>query len=164
MKDLKKETMVIISLIVLAVASRLLPHPPNFAPITGIALFAAVKFQHRLVVALLLPLACLFLTDLILGLGWINLFVYGAFGVISLLGFATKKVKIQTVLLSSILFFLVSNLGVWLLYYPLSIEGLTTCFTLAIPFFTNTLLGDLAYTAVLFYSFSTLKNTYLRPA
>jgi len=94
MKDLKKETMVIISLIVLAVASRLLPHPPNFAPITGIALFAAAKFQHRLV-ALLLPLACLFLTDLILGLGWINLFVYGAFGVISLLGFATKKVKIQ---------------------------------------------------------------------
>ena len=163
MKDLKKETMVIISLIVLAVASRLLPHPPNFAPITGIALFAAAKFQHRLV-ALLLPLACLFLTDLILGLGWINLFVYGAFGVISLLGFATKKVKIQTVLLSSILFFLVSNLGVWLLYYPLSLEGLTTCFTLAIPFFTNTLLGDLAYTAVLFYSFSTLKNTYLRPA
>ena len=163
MKDLKKETMVIISLIVLAVASRLLPHPPNFAPITGIALFAAVKFQHKLI-ALLLPLSCLFITDLILGLGWINLFVYGAFGVISLLGFATKKVKIQTVLLSSILFFLVSNLGVWLLYYPLSIEGLTTCFTLAIPFFTNTLLGDLAYTAVLFYSFSTLKNTYLRPA
>ena len=163
MKDLKKETMVIISLIVLAVASRLLPHPPNFAPITGIALFAAVKFQHKLI-ALLLPLSCLFITDLILGLGWINLFVYGAFGVISLLGFATKKVKIQTVLLSSILFFLVSNLGVWLLYYPLSVEGLTTCFTLAIPFFTNTLLGDLAYTAVLFYSFSTLKNTYLRPA
>ncbi|MDB2702543.1 hypothetical protein OAP99_02545 [Flavobacteriaceae bacterium] len=163
MKDLKKETMVIISLIVLAVASRLLPHPPNFAPITGIALFAAVKFQHKLI-ALLLPLSCLFITDLILGLGWINLFVYGAFGVISLLGFATKKVKIQTVLLSSILFFLVSNLGVWLLYYPLSLEGLTTCFTLAIPFFTNTLLGDLAYTAVLFYSFSTLKNTYLRPA
>jgi len=163
MKDLKKETMVIISLIVLAVASRLLPHPPNFAPITGIALFAAVKFQHKLI-ALLLPLSCLFITDLILGLGWINLFVYGAFGVISLLGFATKKVKIQTVLLSSILFFLISNLGVWLLYYPLSVEGLTTCFTLAIPFFTNTLLGDLAYTAVLFYSFSTLKNTYLRPA
>ena len=163
MKDLKRETTVIISLIALAVASRLLPHPPNFAPITGIALFAAAKFQNRLI-ALALPLVCLFMTDLILGLGWINLFVYGAFGLISIMGFISKKVKIQTVLLSSVVFFVVSNLGVWLLYYPLTIEGLTSCFTLAIPFFTNTLLGDLAYSAVLFYSFSTLKNTYLRPA
>ena len=163
MKDLKKETTVIISLIVLAVASRLLPHPPNFAPITGIALFAAAKFKNRLI-ALALPLVCLFMTDLILGLGWINLFVYGAFGLISIMGFISKKVKIQTVLLSSVVFFVVSNLGVWLLYYPLTIEGLTSCFTLAIPFFTNTLLGDLAYSAILFYSFSTLKNTYLRPA
>lgn len=163
MKDLKKETMVIISLIVLAVASRLLPHPPNFAPITGIALFAAAKFQNKFIVVLL-PLVCLFMTDLILGFGWINLFVYGAFGLISLMGFMSKKVKLQTVLLSSVVFFVVSNLGVWLLYYPLTIQGLTSCFTLAIPFFTNTLLGDLAYSAVLFYSFSALKNTYLRPA
>ena len=161
MKDLKKETMVIISLIVLAVASRLLPRPPNFAPITGIALFAAAKFQSRLT-AFLLPIVCLFVTDLILGLGWINLFVYSAFGMISVLGFFTKKVKILTVLLSSILFFVVSNLGVWLLYYPLNLEGFTACFTLAIPFFTNTLLGDMAYTAVLFYSFSTFQKTILR--
>lgn len=163
MKDLKKETMVIISLIVLAVASRLLPHPPNFAPITGIALFAAAKFRNKLI-AFILPLVCLFLTDLILGLGWINLFVYGAFGMISLLGFSIKRVKIQTVLLSSIIFFIVSNLGVWVLYYPLTSEGFMTCFTLAIPFFTNTLLGDLAYTAVLFYSFSTFQKTFLRTA
>ena len=163
MKDLKKETMVIISLIVLAVASRLLPHPPNFAPITGIALFAAAKFQSKLT-ALLLPIVCLFMTDLILGLGWINLVVYGTFGMISLVGFLTKKVRIQTVLLSSIVFFVVSNLGVWVLYYPLTLEGFMTCFTLAIPFFTNTLLGDMAYTAMLFYSFSTVKKTYLRTA
>ena len=97
MKDLKKETTVIISLIVLAVASRLLPHPPNFAPITGIALFAAAKFQNRLI-ALALPLVCLFMTDLILGLGWINLFVYGAFGLISIMGFISKKVKITYII------------------------------------------------------------------
>ena len=161
MKDLKKETMVIISLIVLAVASRLLPHPPNFAPITGIALFAAAKFNNRYL-AFLLPLFCLFITDMILGLSWINLFVYAAFGMISFLGFSRKKVHLPTVLYSSVLFFIVSNLGVWVLNYPLNLEGLTSCFTLAIPFYTNTLAGDLVYTAVLFYTFSFVKKSYLK--
>lgn len=161
MKDLKKETMVIISLIVLAVASRLLPHPPNFAPITGIALFAAAKFKNRYL-AFLLPLFCLFSTDLVLGLSWINLFVYSAFGLISLLGFSRKKIHLPTVLYSSVIFFVVSNLGVWLLHYPHNLEGLTSCFILAIPFYTNTLAGDLVYTAMLFYTFSFVKKTYLK--
>lgn len=163
MKAIKKEQVLILSMIVLAVASRLLPHPPNFAPITGIALFAAAKFNRK-IVAFLLPLFCLFITDLILGLSWINLFVYGAFGLISLLGMRINKVNIGTVLGASLLFFVVSNLGVWLLYYPKSLEGLMSCFTLAIPFFGNTLAGDLVYTAVLFYSFSSIKNTFLKTA
>ena len=163
MKVIKKEYAVVFSMIVLAVASRLLPHPPNFAPITGIALFAASKFNKK-IVAFLLPLCCLFITDLILGLSWINLFVYGAFGMISLIGMRIKRVSLITVLGSSLMFFIVSNFGVWLLYYPLTFEGLVTCFTLAIPFFGNTIAGDLVYTAVLFYSFSAIKNTYLKPA
>ncbi len=150
-------------MIVLAVASRLLPHPPNFAPITGIALFAAVKLNKK-IIAILVPLFCLFVTDLILGLGWINLFVYAAFGMISWIGMRQKKVSIPTVLGSSLLFFVVSNFGVWLLYYPATLEGLIACFTLAIPFFGNTIAGDLVYTAVLFYGFSAIKNTYLKTA
>ena len=150
-------------MIVLAVASRLLPHPPNFAPITGIALFAAVKLNKK-IIAILVPLFCLFITDLILGLSWINLFVYAAFGMISWIGMRQKKVSIPTVLGSSLLFFVVSNFGVWLLYYPATLEGLIACFTLAIPFFGNTIAGDLVYTAVLFYGFSAIKNTYLKTA
>lgn len=160
---MKKEYTVIFSMIILAVATRLLPHPPNFAPITGIALFAASKLNKK-ILAFLLPLFCLFITDLILGLGWINLFVYGAFGMISLIGMRIQKVSLLTVVGSSLLFFIVSNLGVWLLYYPLTLEGLMTCFTLAIPFFGNTITGDLVYTAVLFYGFSAIKNTYLKTA
>lgn len=161
MKEMKKETILIGSLIVLAVASRLLPHPPNFAPITGIALFAATKFQNRFL-ALLLPLFCLLVTDLFLGLSWINLFVYASFAMISYLGMKSESIRISTVLSSSVLFFVVSNFGVWLLYYPKTLAGLTSCFTLAIPFFTNTLSGDLVYTAVLFYSFSAIKNNLLK--
>ena len=160
---MKKEYNIILGMIVLAVASRLLPHPPNFAPITGIALFAASKINKKLV-AFLLPLFCLFITDLILGLSWINLFVYLSFGLISMMGMLVKRVSILTVLGSSLLFFIVSNFGVWLFYYPLSLEGLVSCFTLAIPFFGNTLAGDLFYTALLFYSFSTIKKVYLKTA
>lgn len=163
MKAMKKEYTLILSMIVLAVASRLLPHPPNFAPITGIALFAAVKLNKK-IIAILVPLFCLFITDLILGLSWINLFVYAAFGMISWIGMRQKKVSIPTVLGSSLLFFVVSNFGVWLLYYPATLEGLIACFTLAIPFFGNTIAGDLVYTAVLFYGFSAIKNTYLKTA
>ena len=163
MKSLNKEYTLILSMIVLAVASRLLPHPPNFAPITGIALFAAAKLNKK-IIAFLVPLLCLFITDLILGLSWINLFVYASFGMISWIGMQQKKISIRTVLGSSLLFFFVSNLGVWVLYYPISLEGLITCFTLAIPFFGNTIAGDLVYTAVLFFSFSAIKNTYLKPA
>ena len=163
MKTLNKEYTLILSMIVLAVASRLLPHPPNFAPITGIALFAAAKLNKK-IIAFLVPLLCLFITDLILGLSWINLFVYVSFGMISWIGMQQKKISIRTVLGSSLLFFFVSNLGVWVLYYPISLEGLITCFTLAIPFFGNTIAGDLVYTAVLFFSFSAIKNTYLKPA
>ena len=163
MKPMKKEYNIILGMIVLAVASRLLPHPPNFAPITGIALFAASKINKKLI-AFFLPLVCLFVTDLILGLSWINLFVYLSFGLISMMGMLVKRVSILTILGSSLLFFIVSNFGVWLLYYPLSLEGLVSCFTLAIPFFSNTLAGDLVYTALLFYSFSTIKKVYLKTA
>jgi len=163
MKPMKKEFNLILGMIVLAVASRLLPHPPNFAPITGIALFAASKINKKLI-AFFLPLVCLFITDLILGLSWINLFVYLSFGLISMMGMLVKRVSILTILGSSLLFFIVSNFGVWLLYYPLSLEGLVSCFTLAIPFFSNTLAGDLVYTALLFYSFSTIKKVYLKTA
>ena len=163
MKNLKRETRLVISLIVLAVASRLLPHPPNFAPITGIALFAAARFQQKWF-AFLLPLFCLFITDLVLGLSWINLFVYGAFALISLMGMRRKKFHFPSILAGSTLFFVVSNLGVWLLHYPLTLDGLVGCFTLAIPFFGNTLAGDLFYTVVLFYTFSAVKKTYFQTA
>lgn len=163
MKKMKKETLVVVSLIAMAVASRLLPHPPNFAPITGIALFGAAHFKQKWF-AIFLPLFCLFVTDLVLGLSWINLFVYGAFALITGMGMKRKSFHFPTVLAGSFLFFIVSNLGVWLLHYPLTVEGLLTCFTLAIPFFGNTLAGDLFYTVVLFYTFSTVKKTYLKTA
>ena len=162
-RDTRKEMRWIVGLIVLAIASRLFPHPPNFAPITGIALFSAAKLHNKWT-AFLIPLVGLFFTDLILGIGWINLFVYLSFGLISLWGQRQQKMHLPVLVGSSLLFFFLSNLGVWILYYPPTWEGLATTFTLAIPFYTNTLLGDLFYTTVLFFSYSFIEKRYLSAA
>ena len=70
----------------------------------------------------------------------------------------STKIEVKTVFLSSIIFFILTNLGVWYLGYPKNIEGFIACFTLALPFFVNTILGDLFYSFILFRSFKTAKK------
>ena len=147
----------VVSLIFFAILSRFLPHPPNFTPIAAIALLSSKGFDNRWVV-FLIPIVSLFISDLFIGLHATIPFVYISFILIALLGLYVKKINIFSVLLSSTIFFLVSNLGVWLLYYPISTEGLVQCYTLALPFFLNTVLGDLVYGALLIYPFYALQR------
>ena len=148
----------VVSLIFFAILSRFLPHPPNFTPIAAIALLSSKGFVNRWV-AFLIPIVSLFISDLFLGLHTTIPFVYGSFILIALLGRYVKKINILTVLLSSSIFFLVTNLGVWLLHYPLSAEGLFQCYILALPFFLNTVIGDLVYGASLIYPFYVLQKS-----
>ena len=147
----------LVSLIFFAILSRFLPHPPNFTPIAAIALLSSKGFNNRWVV-FLIPIVSLFISDLFIGLHATIPFVYISFILIALLGMYVKKINIVSVLLSSTIFFLVSNFGVWLLYYPISTEGLVQCYTLALPFFLNTVLGDLVYRALLIYPFYALQR------
>ena len=147
----------LVSLIFFAILSRFLPHPPNFTPIAAIALLSSKGFDNRWVV-FLIPIVSLFISDLFIGLHATIPFIYISFILIALLGMYVKKINIVSVLLSSTIFFLVSNFGVWLLYYPISTEGLVQCYTLALPFFFNTVLGDLVYGALLIYPFYALQR------
>ena len=147
----------VVSLIFFAILSRFLPHPPNFTPIAAIALLSSKGFTNRWVV-FLIPIVSLFISDLFIGLHATIPFVYFSFILIALLGMYVKKINIGSVLLSSTIFFLVSNFGVWLLYYPISVEGVVQCYTLALPFFLNTVLGDLVYGALLIYPFYALQR------
>jgi hypothetical protein len=154
----KVEMRVVFALVVVALLTRLLPHPPNFAPITSIALFTGFHFVNKRL-ALFIPLICMFLTDLILGVHSLMPIIYLSFVMISMIGLKAKSLSLGTVLSASSLFFIVSNLGVWYFYYPLTWAGLSSCFILAIPFFINALMGDLFYTSVLQFSFSKLKQS-----
>ena len=142
----------LVSVISFAILSRFLPHPPNFTPVTAIALLSSKGFNNRWI-GLLIPMIIMFISDLVLGLHGSIPFVYGAFILISLFGSFVEKINIGVVLSSSVIFFLVSNFGVWFLYYPSTFTDLVTCYTLAIPFFLNTILGDLFFSALMIYSF-----------
>jgi len=93
-----------------------------------------------------------------LGFYSINIFVYSSFLLISLLGHYIGKINLSSVVLSSILFFIISNFGVWLLGYPRTIEGFLTCYVNAIPFFGFTILGDLIYSFLIKFIYESLKN------
>ena len=77
---------------------------------------------------------------------------------ISYMGINSEKIGNGTILKSSTLFFVLTNFGVWLMGYPLTFAGLVSCYTLAIPFFVNTIIGDLVFTHGLNYSFSKIEE------
>jgi hypothetical protein len=152
-------------MILAAAAFRLIPHPPNFAPIAAMALFGGACFAHRRA-AFAVPLAAMLLSDLAIGLVSGNLslgvhrllpVVYGSFALITCLGLwlrqRRKFVPIAgATFAGSVLFFTLSNFGVWILgsAYPKTWDGLVACYVAAIPFFHNTFLGDAIYAAALF--------------
>ena len=151
--------LIIITMVLMAVATRLLPHPPNVAPITGIALFAGHQFGNKKL-AFIIPILCMFISDLFLGFHSTLPFVYLAFISISFLGIFSRNIHNGTILTSSTIFFIVTNFGVWLLGYPNTLAGFISCYTLAIPFFVNTILGDLFFTHSLNYSFNKIEKKY----
>jgi len=142
-------------LILAAALSRLLPHPPNFTPIAAIALSAGVYLDRRY--AFFLPLAAMLISDYFIGFHDGMVWVYGCFLAIGLIGLWLRSHKKPLLiagasLTSSVLFFIVTNFGVWLTgtMYPKTFEGLIACYVAAVPFFQNTVAGDLAYTAAIF--------------
>ena len=149
----------LLSAILLAAALRLVPHPPNFTPIGAMALFSGAYLGRR-ALAFVAPLGAMLLSDALLGFYsgfWIT---YLAIGLVVLIGWlALSRVSPLRVgaaaIASSITFFLVSNFGTWTLsgMYPHSGPGLAACYLAAIPFFQNTLAGDLFYATLLFGGF-----------
>ncbi|HLC70045.1 MAG TPA: DUF6580 family putative transport protein [Patescibacteria group bacterium] len=158
-----KKYLPIYLLILLGVLARLLPHAPNFAPIAAIALFGGLYLPRKM---FFLPLAAMFLSDIIIGFySWpIMATVYGCFIVSFLVGQLIKKQKnvrniFSGTIFNSLLFFVATNLAVWAFgtMYPLNIAGLAESYVAAIPFFRNTLLGDMFYVTVLVGGYEAVK-------
>lgn len=156
----KKNLLLIISISVIALIARLIPHTANFSPMASIILFAAVYSQDKKY--LLLPLLALFVSDIFLGFyKWeIMLTVYLAFASMYGIGHLVRRDKnpinvINGSLASALLFFLTTNFAVWYFgdWYAKDLSGLILSYTMAIPFFKSTLLSSLLYTGLMFGSY-----------
>lgn len=155
----------LVSGIVAAAALRLIPHPPNFSPIDAMALFSGAYLGRR-ALAFVAPLGALLLSDAILGFYHNMAFVYGSVALIVLIGWLVSSRRTPlwiggAALASAMLFFIITNFGVWVsgAYYPSTLAGLAACYVAAIPFFQNTLAGDLVYAALLFGGFALLERS-----
>ena len=165
----------IAGIILIGVISRIIPHVPNFTAMGAIALFGGTYIKNEKL-KYIIPIGAMLLSDIVLkALGvplpsWgLQITIYSSFLLIVLMGdmfIKSEKPKsiIITSLGASILFFLLSNLAVWSNgYYGYSIEGLITCYVMAIPFLGNTIIANLTYCAILFgaYQYITLSSPAL---
>lgn len=155
----QKQTLIIpvILLVIFGIATRLLPHPANVTAIGAVALFSGFYLPKRF--AYLLPLATMFVSDLIIG--WyslpIMLTVYAAFMLSVFLGFHARANEHRFValgastLIGSLAFFFLTNAAVWAFgtMYPHTLSGLGASYVMAIPFFRSSLIGDIVFTTLL---------------
>lgn len=148
---------VAVGLVVAGTALRLVPHPANFAPAMAVAIFAGSVLPRKL--ALAVPLLTLALSDFIIGMyDWrIMASVWACYGIVALMSsHMLRKPSILQgaafTMASSCFFFIVTNFMVWTAggMYAYSWRGLRDCYIMALPFFRNTFLSDMAYVAILF--------------
>jgi hypothetical protein len=162
---------VALSLTALGAIARLLPHPPNFAPVGATSLFSGARLPVWQ--AYLVPLALMAITDPIRAAFYgvrpftkYQLFVYASFLIAVWLGRRLRNTEsisriAAITVVNSIQFFLITNFGSWLWFqaYPRTAAGLASCYVAAIPFFGWTLASDVVYTAVLFGLYAWLSRT-----
>jgi hypothetical protein len=181
LKKIDPKIGVITLIIVAAALARLFSPLDNFTPIGAMALFGGAYFSRKYL-AFLVPFAAMWLSDLYLnnvvysqmypeaynGFAWFgSMWVYGSFLLIVALGMtALKKVSFMRVagtsLIASVLFFLITNFGSWLAMpiYTKDFSGLMQSYIAGIPFFRNSVVGDLFYVFVFFGSYEWLKSRF----
>lgn len=155
-------------LMLAGIVARFVPHPPNVTPVTAIALFGGTYLSKRWAIAL--SLFTIAISDLVLGLHDVIAFTWASVAMTGGLGWWIRTHpsarRIVTVsLLGATIFFVVTNFGVWLVgdggrMYPKTLEGFWTCYLAALPFYRNSLIGDLAYTLAIFglYAWATTQE------
>ena len=156
--DKKKDLFPLILILILALA-RLIPHPPNFTPIIAVAIMGSFFFRN-IYLSFIVIISSMLLADIFIGFHSNMFFVYFSLLVIAFIFFQIRtKIKLKNLFicgfLGSVIFFLISNFGVWILsdMYEKNLNGLIYCYFLAIPFFVNTLVSTIFFTYCAFIAF-----------
>jgi hypothetical protein len=164
-------TMLIVGMIFFAAIIRIVPHPWNLAPVGAMALFSGAVIRNR-VMAFVFPLLAMLAGDWFVGFHILIPVVYVSFLISTGIGMWLRERRSAVrlggaVLFGAIQFFLITNFGVWMFLnsYPKTFAGLMACYAAGVPFFWNTLAGDICYSALLFGGLFLAERTYpaLRP-
>jgi hypothetical protein len=162
-------TMLIVGMILFAAILRIVPHPWNLTPVGAMALFSGAVIRNR-VMAFVFPLVAMLAGDFFVGFHILMPVVYASFVISTALGFWVRERRLGVrvggvVLLGAIQFFLITNFGVWAFsnFYPKTFAGLTACYAAGVPFFWNTLAGDVCYSALLFGGLFLAERTFPAP-
>jgi hypothetical protein len=155
MKEKYFPAAIAVCLIAAGVLMRILPHPANFAPIAAISIFGGSVLPKK--VSIWVPLGAMMISDAFIGFYALMPLIWACYLLIALassrwLRPASLLKGAALTLSASVFFYIVTNFGVWATsgMYAHTWAGLISCYTLAIPFFRNTLLSDAIYTAGLF--------------
>ena len=142
--------------------SRLIPHLPNMTSVGAMALFLSAKYSWKK--SFVITFATMMISDMVLGFHGVMWATYGSFLIATILGNMLQKKTtrmwvVGITMVSSLQFFVITNFAVWMsgVLYPKTLSGLLDCYIMALPFFRNTLLGDLFYTVVFFGCFELVK-------
>ena len=131
---------------------RVIPHPPNFTPILASAIMAPLLIKDKWF-GVAIPIVAMFISDIVIGFHPYQFVIYTTIFTIALVSPMHKNYLYLGIMAigSSVWFFITTNFVVWIIwdYYPKTIEGLVSCYTLAIPFFKNTLVSTCLFTGIL---------------
>lgn len=168
-KIITPRLLVVVSIVFIAALSRLIIHIPNITPVFAIALFGGAYINKKSL-AFIIPLAAMLLSDAIIGFYSQIYMIYISIAITVAIGiYLRRKINAVTVvgasLVSSIVFFILSNFAVWvsgvgIVQYPMTLQGFLFCYTEAIPFFRAELIGTLVYTGVIFGVFNLVANRF----
>ncbi|MEI7803825.1 MAG: DUF6580 family putative transport protein [Hyphomicrobiales bacterium] len=156
--SLRNDLLLIAALVAFDVLARILPHAPGFMPIAASALFAGTVLRWR-TLALIVPLAAMFISDAVLGFNdWrMTAVIYVSVSLPALVAFLPKQFRatgmfIPIALVCSLIFFATTNFAVWAFsgMYTHDLDGLIKCYVLALPFLQNAIAGDLFWVVILF--------------
>jgi len=160
-KNTIESVLAICAVMASAVIARLIPHIPNVAPIAALALFSGMKIPKWK--GFFIPLLVMLISDYFLGFHATLPFVYVSFFLIGGIGYLLRNRAsalniVVGSLVGSLLFFLITNFGVWFTssMYEKNMGGLLKCYMMGLPFFRNTVIGDIFYTAVFFLGYSSI--------
>ncbi len=145
-----KNFYIFVCILLLLAATRFIPHPPNFTSLIALSFYAPALFGLRFIPAVVLSFI---LTDLFFGFHATTLFTWGSVILIGLVSKFLNNTTFKRVfgsLIGAFIFYIISNFGVWLTgSHGLDSLGIFPTYTLAIPFFMNTLLSTILFSLII---------------